>query len=56
MDDVLRFVRCPGAVAEFCEYIVLWDGVCWYGRYGLGVVDQLVFYPVCGDGDGGVVL
>jgi hypothetical protein len=56
VDDVLCFFRCAGSLAQFREYVVLWDGVCGDRGHGLGMADQLVFHSVCGDGDGGVVL
>ena len=56
MDDVLRFVRGAGFAAQFCEYAVLWHGICGDGWNGVGLVDKLVFYPVCGDGYGRTLL
>ena len=33
MDYVLCFVCCARLATEFREYIVLWHGICWDGRY-----------------------
>lgn len=55
MDYFLRLVRRTGVAAQFCEYALLWNGVCGDGRHGLGVVDKLDLYSMCCDGYGGVV-
>ena len=55
MDDILRFFRRFGLAAQFCQYAVLWHGICGHWGDGVGLADLLDFHPMCGYGYGRAV-
>ena len=52
MDHLLRLLRGTGLAAIFRFHIVLWHGLCWNSRHGMGMDHCHDFHPVRGYGHG----
>ncbi len=56
LDDLLRVLRCPRSSSFLRQYAVLWNGIRWYWRNGLGMAHLMGFHPMCRYGNGRALL